>query len=39
MTLECEKPNNRLYKFEGTLIMPGEKKLSLDPEQVCLRVS
>ncbi|KAF0976515.1 hypothetical protein FDP41_004414 [Naegleria fowleri] len=39
MTLECEKPNNRLYKFEGTLIMSNGKKLSLDPEQVCLRGS
>ena len=39
MTLECEKPNNRVYKYEGTLILQDGKKLSLDPEQICLRGS
>ncbi|KAL9646480.1 hypothetical protein ABK040_006474 [Willaertia magna] len=40
MTVECEKPNNRLYKFEGTLILEDQgRKIALDPEQVCLRGS
>ncbi|EFC39376.1 predicted protein [Naegleria gruberi] len=39
MIVECEKPNNRLYKFEGTMVLSNGKKLSIDTEQICLRGS
>jgi hypothetical protein len=35
--IECEKPNNRLYKFDGTLTM-NNKTVSLSNKQVLLRV-
>ena len=39
MIVECEIPNNRLYKFEGTMVLSNGKKFSIDTEQICLRGS
>ena len=36
--VECEKPNNRLHKFVGSLTWNNEK-MSLDNDQILLRVS
>ena len=37
--IRCEKPNNRLYNFEGTIDMNNNVRVSLDPENVLLRGS
>ena len=37
-TVRCEVPNNRLYNFEGTLHIANEVKLSIDPDNILLRV-
>ena len=41
--LECEAPNNQLYKFEGTWIVPGDEddaiKVGLSADNVLLRGS
>lgn len=36
--VECDLPNNRLYKFDATLAL-GDKTFSLSNKQVLLRVS
>ncbi|CAM6101933.1 unnamed protein product [Calypogeia fissa] len=37
LTIECELPNNRLYKFEGAINLQDYGKLPLDTRQVLLR--
>lgn len=35
--IECEKPNNRLYNFSGTLEIPGQEKIPLSLKQFLFR--
>ena len=37
--VECEEPNEYLYKFEGNFIFQDGSKLPLDPDQVLLKGS
>jgi magnesium-transporting ATPase (P-type) len=37
--IECEPPNEFLYKFEGKMTMPNGKVFSLDADQITLRGS
>lgn len=38
--IECESPNNAIYKFNGTWTLPGEnKKIPLSIDQMILRGS
>ena len=34
--IECEPPNEFLYKFEGKMTMPNGKVFSLDADQITL---
>eukprot|EP00760_Papus_ankaliazontas_P025326 PhM_4_TR2641/c0_g1_i1/m.76437/K14802/DRS2, ATP8A; phospholipid-transporting ATPase len=35
--IECEMPNRSIYTFTGNLILPGEKEVSISPNNVLLR--
>ena len=37
MVIKCEKPNNRMFQFEGSISMQGEGKLEVDETQILLR--
>jgi magnesium-transporting ATPase (P-type) len=37
-TINCEKPNNGIYKFEGNMELKGQQ-ISLGPENMLLRGS
>jgi magnesium-transporting ATPase (P-type) len=38
-TIECEKPNKHLYKFEGRITIDNQEAISLDIENLLLRGS
>ena len=38
-TIECEQPNEHLYKFDGNFTFKDKTKLPLDPDQVLLKGS
>jgi len=38
-TVDCEGPNEHLYKFEGNLTLTDGAKISIDPDQILLRGS
>lgn len=37
--VECEQPNEYLYKFEGNFLLKSGEKFPLDPDQVLLKGS
>jgi magnesium-transporting ATPase (P-type) len=37
-TIKSEQPNNRLYNFEGTMTISNDVIVSLDPDNILLRV-
>ncbi|KAG0624510.1 hypothetical protein M758_3G253200 [Ceratodon purpureus] len=37
MVIKCEKPNNRMFQFEGSISLQGEGKLEVDETQILLR--
>lgn len=37
MVIKCEKPNNRMFQFEGSISLQGEGKLNMDETQILLR--
>lgn len=37
--INCEGPNEFLYKFEGTITLPDGAVIPIDPDQVLLRGS
>ena len=38
-TINCEGPNERLYKFEGNLTLPDGAVIPVDPDQIMLKGS
>lgn len=38
-TIDCEGPNEFLYKFEGNMTLPDGAQIPIDPDQVLLRGS
>ena len=38
-TIECETPNEYLYKFEGNFVLKDGTKIPMDPDQVLLKGS
>ena len=37
--IECELPNEHLYKFDGNFVFKDNTKLPLDPDQILLKGS
>ena len=37
--IECETPNEYLYKFEGNFVFQNGEKIPLDPDQILLKGS
>jgi len=37
MVIKCEKPNNQMFQFEGSINLQGEGKLEVDETQILLR--
>lgn len=39
MKVECETPNEFLYKFNGNFVLGNGKRVPMDPDQLLLRGS
>ena len=39
MKVECEHPNEFLYKFQGNFVLESGKKVPMDPDQILLKGS
>ena len=37
--IECETPNEYLYKFDGNFVLKDGKKIPMDPDQILLKGS